>query len=404
MPRFSLRPLYSGVTWRRWAFMILGGLISTPYVTIAMFLAGSLGPGGSPWLPLVLFLLALAGGLAVTGLMPVVRRLECSIALEMLGTPEQPGRDTGWPARLRAAAWFTAHTVVGAGVGFFSVVIPILAGWIFTLPLFGQMSPLALDEGHWWALPLMLVLGLIPLLALGYGVVGLGALAASAAAWALGPSPEERIAAAERRADAQAERTRLARELHDSVGHALSIVTVQSAAAARVLEKDTEFARQALQAIEESARTALEDLDHVLGLLREEAGGDKRTPQRTLRDLADLLGKTGLEIDLHRTGDLDRLPAAVSREAYRIVQEGLTNVAKHAGRVPVELRLAADPGVLDLELSNPMGARTHGGDTGGRGLAGLGERVHVLRGTLSAGPDQDLWRLRVSIPIPKGST
>ncbi|WP_232835520.1 sensor histidine kinase [Actinocorallia populi] len=412
MPGSPLRPLYSGVTWRRWAFMILGGMVSFPYLFMAMVVGGTVDEaGGSALLPMGTFFAVLAAGLFVTGLMPVVRRLECSISLEMLGAPEQPGQDTRWPARLRAAVWFTVHVAVGGAVGALSVLVPLLCGWVFTRPFAArapsgpkseipQMSGVPQGWEGMWVIPL----GIVPLLVLVYGMALLGSLAVKGAAWALGPSPEERIAAAERRADAQAERTRLARELHDSVGHALSIVTVQSAAAARVLERDTEFARQALQAIEESARTALEDLDHVLGLLREEEGGGKRTPQRTLHDLEDLLGKTGLEIDLRRTGDLDRLPAAVSREAYRIVQEGLTNVAKHAGRVPVELRLAIGPCGLDLELSNPMGARTHGGGTGGRGLAGLGERVHVLRGTLSAEADRDRWRLRASIPIPKGST
>ncbi|MEO3783265.1 histidine kinase [Actinocorallia sp. B10E7] len=410
MPRSLLRPLYSTVTWRRWAFMILGGMMATPYLTIAMVAGGitgeMLGGADSLWAQLPGFLLILAGGLFVTGLLPVARRLECSISLEMLGAPEQPGQDTRWPARARAAVWFTVHVLVGGLVGLFSVIVPLLACWILSLPFHGGPpgDTLPWPPRGWtitWALPL----GLLPLLAFGYGVVLLGGLAARGAAWALGPSPEERIAAAERRAEAQAERTRLARELHDSVGHALSIVTVQSGAAARVLERDPAFVRQALQAIEECARTALEDLDHVLGLLREEEAGRRRTPQRTLRDLEELLGKTGLEIDLRRTGDLDRLPAVVSREAYRIVQEGLTNVAKHAGHVPVDLLLSVGPAELDLELSNPMGTRTHGGGgTGGRGLAGLGERVHVLRGRLSAGSDRGRWYLRASIPIPKGNT
>jgi len=386
--------------------MILGGMVSTPYLAIAMFTGGGgaeASGSGSSWLVLLLFLLTLAGGLVVTGLLPVARRIECSISLEMLGAPEQPGQDTRWPARLRAALWFTAHVLVGAAVGFFSVMIPLLAGWILSLPFTGPDEMSWLSEG--WAIVWTLPLGLLLLLGFGYGVVLLGRLAAKGAAWALGPSPEERISAAERRADAQAERTRLARELHDSVGHALSIVTVQSAAAARVLERDPVFVTQALQAIEECARTALEDLDHVLGLLRDEEAGRRHAPQRTLRDLGELLGKTGLEIDLRREGDLDRLPAAVSREAYRIVQEGLTNVAKHAGRVPVDLLLSVGPAELDLELSNPTGTRTHGGaGTGGRGLAGLGERVHVLRGRLSAGSDQGRWCLRASIPIPKGNT
>jgi len=367
-------------------------MVAVPYLIVAVAAGGAVSGVGGPASEANLLPLAVLFAVMALGL--------------MLGAPEQPGRDTRRSARMRAALWFAVHTMGGAAVGLLSLVVPLLSCVAFSLPFQtppdgGPMSGLPRGWEALWLIPL----GALPLLGLVYGVALLGRLAARGAAWALGPSPEERIAAAERRADAQAERTRLARELHDSVGHALSIVTVQSAAAARVLEQDPEFARQAMQAIEECARTALEDLDHVLGLLRDEESGRQRAPQRTLRDLDELLGKTGLEIDVKCGGELERLPAAVSREAYRIVQEGLTNVAKHAGRVPVELRLSVGSDGLDLELSNPLGTRTHGvAGGGGRGLAGLGERVHVLRGTLSAGADRGRWRLRASIPIPKGNT
>lgn len=101
-------------------------------------------------------------------------------------------------------------------------------------------------------------------------IVVAGALLSRAAPWFLGPSAAERIAAMESEAVKLAERNRLARELHDSVGHALSVVTLQAGAAGRVLDSDPAFAREALGAIEESARAALEDLDHVLGLLRDD--------------------------------------------------------------------------------------------------------------------------------------
>ncbi|WP_123663170.1 sensor histidine kinase [Actinocorallia herbida] len=386
-----LRPLYAGLTWRRWTFLLLGGLLCAPTAVVVAFVGGTANALLRPEALAIgvtfgVSLLLMAG----LGLLPVVRKLEGAVAAELLGAPQVIGTCARWPARLRAAVWFVGHLFCGALACGATIFAPPAIGYGLIRPL------LAKDAMIWPSL-----LGLVVIPAFLYGIVLAGHLAARVAEWALGPSAQERVEAAERRASVQVERTRLARELHDSVGHALSIVTVQSAAAERILDRDPDFARQALKAIEESARTALEDLDHVLGLLREEESA--RAPQRTLRDLDDLLAKTGLDIRVDRDGDLDRLPSAVSREAYRIIQEGLTNVAKHAGHVPVDLRLSARPGVLDLELRNPMGARTHGRDTGGRGLAGLSERVGVLAGRISAGALDGHWRLAASIPLPKGT-
>ena len=234
---------------------------------------------------------------------------------------------------------------------------------------------------------------------------GLGALLASWAPAFLGPSPAERLALLERQAGQLAERNRLARELHDSVGHALTVATLQAAAARRLLDTDPTFARDALASVEDASRAALDDLDHVLGLLRH---GDAAAtaPQPTLADLDRLLAETraaGVEVRAEPAGDLARVPAVVSREAYRIVQEGLTNALRHAGRVPVTLRLATEADRLELELTNPLGPAGQPPAGGGRGLRGIAERVAILGGRMTAGPDGTSWRVAVSLPLRPGA-
>jgi signal transduction histidine kinase len=233
-----------------------------------------------------------------------------------------------------------------------------------------------------------------------------GAALARLAPRILGPSRTEQLAvelarvqSAER---ALAERNRLARELHDSVGHALTVTTLQAGAAARVLDTDPAFVARALDAIAEVGRAALEDLDHVLGLLRD-GGEGARGPQPGLADLDVLLDRaraTGLVVAVERQGPLAAVPRAVSREAYRIVQEALTNALRHAGQVPVTVRVTADESAVELEVTNPLGAGGGRARVGGRGLAGMRERVSVLRGELAAGPAGGDWRVAARLPLP----
>ncbi|MEO5875566.1 MAG: histidine kinase [Streptosporangiaceae bacterium] len=394
-----LRPLVAKNTWRRWSYLILGGALMIPYSIEAVFVTSATGTAHWLWQVLV-FAVTFVGPMFVTGLVPAVRVIEGTAARELLDAPEVIGQGKSWPDRLRVASWYTAHLLVGGVVGLFSVLVPAGLVWSVIFPFIENDSRSGLARlGTLDAL--VPVLGLLGLVTFVYAIAGLGVLVVRLAPWALGPSKADLLLEAEKRADTLAERNRLARELHDSVGHALSIVTVQAGAAARVLETDPAFARQALNAITDSARTALEDLDHVLGLLRDEAQG--KTPQRTLSDLDDLLLKTGLSVNAKVSADLDRVPAAVSREAYRIVQEGLTNVLRHAGEVPVTLVLEVSQGRLDLDMSNPLSHAAAGREGGGRGLQGIRERVVVLRGEMSAQARGADWHVRVSIPITAGS-
>ncbi len=217
-------------------------------------------------------------------------------------------------------------------------------------------------------------------------------------------------------------RNRLARELHDAVGHALSAVTLQAVAARRVLDSDPDFVREALAAIEDTTRRTVGELDAVLGLLRDgDPARPDAAPAPTLAaDLGGLLARTraaGTVVTAHQdpgpAGDWAQLPAIASREAYRIVQEGLSNALRH-GAGPIQLRIAVQDATdgngsaqreLEITMTNPPGT----GDgpaprgTGGRGLHGAAERATLLGGCVEAGPHLGLWRLRAVLPLGEGA-
>ncbi|MGW1104356.1 sensor histidine kinase [Streptomyces sp. NPDC002540] len=225
----------------------------------------------------------------------------------------------------------------------------------------------------------------------------------------LGPSSAERLALAAERELRLAERNRLAHELHDSIGHTLTAATIQAAVAGEILSADPVAARAALRSIEESARAALEDLDYVLGVLREEKA--ETAPTRTLADLPELLDRlrhAGAVVEPEFSGEPAQVQGTLSRAAYRILQEGLTNALRHGAGGPIEVRVAAAPHGLELSVVNLIGAGT-GTDratgpgafpTSGHGLPGLAERVRLLHGEIEAGPDgPEHWRLAVRLPV-----
>ncbi|WP_410669347.1 sensor histidine kinase [Amycolatopsis sp. cmx-4-68] len=398
-------PLTSKATYRRWVYLVLGGAISVPYLLFSAVAVPSLLPfvttleratlvGG------LLTLLVLAG----TAFLPAVHVLESTAVRELLDdpVPDAPAKPRTRRGRRRAATMFVLHVVAGFVVSFFSLLAPVMIGLsvsaVFTGQLFRTGDGGAVTVPAGWAsawLPVVFVLGVVLLV---YAVGAVGGLLRRAAAGLLGMTAADRIARLERRTEQLAERNRLARELHDSVGHALSVVTVQAGAARRTLRTDPAFTERALGAIEESARTALDDLDHVLGLLREEAAG--RTPQPLLTGLPGLFETTrlaGTEVTAEVRGDLAAVPAVVSREVYRILQECLTNAVRHAGRVPVTAVVEVGPHSLVARVANPLGSGP-GRSGGGRGVRGMTERVTALGGELSAGRVAERWEVVVRVP------
>jgi signal transduction histidine kinase len=203
--------------------------------------------------------------------------------------------------------------------------------------------------------------------------------------------------AAEARRIVIEERARIARELHDVVAHRVSLMTVQAGAAKAVAAEDPEGALRAMGAVEEAGRQALDELRHLLGVLRPETEVDGLGPQPGLADLPRLVEQTrgaGLDVSLATDGVAAGLPARVDLFAYRIVQEALTNVLKHAGPgARATVRLGTDPqGIIVEVLDDGRDAAGLPGpdpdDAGarGHGIVGMRERARLLGGTLAAGP------------------
>ena len=237
-----------------------------------------------------------------------------------------------------------------------------------------------------------------------------GNLGVVAAAWLLGQFAhnyrayaarlEERTAELERAREELArravveERLRLARELHDVVAHAMSVIAVQSGVGAHVADTQPKEARRSLAAIEATSRAALEELRRLLGVLRQEEEPQAAlAPVPGLADLDSLLaevGKAGLAVKLQVHGTRPPVPAGVDLSAYRIVQEALTNVVKHAGPARAQVVVGYGDHEVTVEVTDDGRGAVSSANDGrvgsGRGLIGMRERVQAFGGELQTGP------------------
>jgi signal transduction histidine kinase len=198
-----------------------------------------------------------------------------------------------------------------------------------------------------------------------------------------------------------AERARIARELHDVVAHTLSIMVVQAAAADELVERDPAGAHAALRAVQEAGRSAVTEMARMLDLLRGTTTDDLE-PLPTLEGLSDLVEEArlaGADVVLERHA-VSPLPAAIELCAVRVVQEGLTNAAKHALNPHVRVELGSSNGLLDIVVDDDGGAGPRAAMGTGHGLLGLRERVEVFHGTIDAAPRPGGgFRLHVGLPI-----
>lgn len=412
-PPRTLAPLVSGATYRRGVHLLLGTVIALPYLMLVAAFRQMLADDPAHRSALLLTAVAATAIATVPAFLSGTRALEIAAARSLLGVDLPDATPGGRPAletRIRCALWFGLHLAAG-------VVIATVLLTAVPVAVLGLGHGIGSGPRDWplpgpaiaYAAVAWLFLTLVLLAATGYAVAALGALATLMAPILLGPSATERERALEDRARELAGRHQLARELHDSIGHALTLAVLQSGAAGRLFDTDPQFARRALSIIEETSRTAMDDLDHVLGVLRdpnrqvpEHPGDAAPAPHPTLAHLGRLCEDAraaGVLVSLTVTGPLTAVPVAVSREGFRIVQEALTNVARHAGHTPATLLVTVAGGELAIEVLNPLPAGQAVPQRAGRGLEGMRERADLLRGRLTTGRQDDMWRVAARLPL-----
>ncbi|MGW2480851.1 sensor histidine kinase [Streptomyces sp. NPDC001571] len=387
MHRF-FRLLARPVTYTRWLHL----LIPTAFVAIWLFIDMD-----HAWV---------VGLLVVPlGLIPAVR-LEEGIQAQLLLTPRERGRPDAsiavapsatWRDRWRTVLWLEARLALSAVTMVGTVWLPAMSVDLVARGLggppviYGWMAPWL--PAHAWLIPFALVPVAVMLLCL----VPAGRLITFVARTLLGPSASERLTALEERTELLLERNRIAREIHDSIGHALTVAVVQAGAARAA--GDAAFTDRALAAIEETGRAALEDLERVLLVLRETGLPASQRPTLLEADrLIESARGSGAEVEAEFTGPLELVPGPVSREGYRILQEALTNVLRHSGPVPVRIRMAVLGSRLEMDVTNPLTGAAPGGK-GGSGLRGMRERAALLGGEAETGAYEGEWRVRVRLPL-----
>ncbi|BCB81818.1 sensor histidine kinase [Phytohabitans flavus] len=285
------------------------------------------------------------------------------------GYPDGPG----WIGVFVALYTVTAYGdrrrlwILGAGIGV------LVAGWV----LAAFMYP---PEAGWFAFRI----GTAKMAAVLGESVRMRRVIATEAQERAERAERTREEEARRRVDA--ERLHIAREVHDTVAHAIAVINVQAGVTAHVLDKRPEQVRETLLTIERTSARALRELRATLGVLRESADGRAPTPGLDrIEELAGLARETGLDVKVDMAAPPRELPTAVDQAAYRILQESITNVIRHAGPARVTIKVVYEPSDLRIRISDD-GSGCDGQGGTGRGIAGMRERCTLLGGDLTAGP------------------
>jgi signal transduction histidine kinase len=216
-----------------------------------------------------------------------------------------------------------------------------------------------------------------------------------------------RIRAQRRQSEVQAERVRIARELHDVLAHSLSQINVQAGVGLHLMDSQPDKARDALASIKETSKSALDEVRSVLGVLRADGGGEDDAPLVPESDLSRLdwlaasISTQGIEVTV--TGSPGTVPQATQLAMFRIVQESLTNIVRHARATTAQVHLGQKGGFYEVSVTDNGSAPAPSSETEGRGLLGMRERAELLGGTLEAGPvEGGGFRVSARIPVRSG--
>lgn len=301
------------------------------------------------------------------------------------------GNDLATPFAAFAIAVYTVGAELKPRPALAGIAIALCAGWALQAPQF-RFSDL-LFATFTVAAPWLV----------GRAMGGRRALTAALA---------ERAQRVERERDALArlavaeERARIARELHDVLAHSVSVMVVQAEAAEEMLALRPERARHALVSIQDTGRDALGELRRLLGVMRRNGHGAASEPQPQLADieaLAEQIRRAGLTVVVAIEGPPQALPAGVELAAYRVVQEALTNVLKHADAGHAQVAVRYMPGALEVEITDNGRGAGAPARAGGHGLVGMRERVALYRGELVAGGrPEGGYRVRAWLPFEGG--
>jgi signal transduction histidine kinase len=348
----------------------------------------------SPWLPGPVGLVLLLGGTLpltfrrIAPLTVVGVSAAASIGYQALGYTPEP-----LPVGVLVALYTLAvarRPLIGslAAAGYVSAfTVGALLGWL----------PLTDDQYY------IDLVSVVATVMLGYGVA-LGRARATLAeqrAAALSHDQETRMQAA-----VEKEQARIAREVHDIVAHDVSVIVAQAAAARRVFAAQPDKAADSLASIEAVGRDALDGLRRLLGLLRTRPEDADRSPQPSLERLPWLIAqleRAGLQVGLTIEGEPGPLPATVELNAYRIVQEALTNTLKHAGPTSASVTLVYEPQALRVEVRDNGGAPGSPPSSDGYGLISMQQRTAMLGGDLIVGPEVEHgYRVSARLPVAGG--
>lgn len=322
----------------------------------------------------------------------------------------------------RVAVWSLVRGVLGPlgfAVALVAVLLPVsllFSAVMYTLNDLGVIPQgwEQVDGGNDWQGPwwyLAYPVGVLLAVAGAWLVRAMGRVHVPLARWALGSCESERVRRATERAELAEERVRIDQELHDSIGHMITMTIVQAGAGAHVFDSDPEFARQALRNIEQRGRAAMGELDRIIAELRGD-DSEARAPLPGIADVPALIDSSraaGMEIDATvnldggAAGDagapLDVAPA-VGRAVFGVVREALTNAAKHAPGAAVTVTVQPDADALAIRVTNGAPAVAPApAQAGRRGVAGMRDRIALLGGASRIGPTKDGFEVLALVPL-----